>query len=134
MSVRELTDERLEEHYRGSVAHASRRPRVSANRVLPGRGKRLAPCTSSLERKIHRTFTNWSCAMTNASVNSDHMPRQELDSAIVKINEEAAFQCQKTLIGVGVTVPMISLSHSAYTNFMIVDLSNWMVIVALRRC
>jgi len=48
--------------------------------------------------------------MTKRLVNSDHMPRQELDSAIVKINEEAAFQCQKTLIGVGVTVPMISLS------------------------
>jgi hypothetical protein len=102
--------------------------------VLARRGKHLAPCASPLERKIDRTFTDWSRTMTNASVNSDHMPRQELDSSVVKINEQAAFQCQKTLIGVGMTVPMISLSHSAYTNFMIVDFSHWMVIVALRRC
>src|SRR5216684_4151229 len=105
----------------------------SANRLLPRRGKHLAPCASALERKINRTFTDWSCAMTNAPVHSDQMPRQELDRSIVKINEEAALQCQETLIGVGMTVPMISLSHRAYPNFMIIDLSNWMVIVALRR-
>jgi hypothetical protein len=59
--------------------------------------------------------------MTNAFVNGDHMPRRKLDSAIIKINEEAAFQCQKTFIGVGMTVPMISLSHGADAHFMIVD-------------
>ena len=72
--------------------------------------------------------------MTDASINGDHMTRRELDGLIVKINEEAAFHCQKTLIGVGMTVPMIRRGHSAYTNFMIVDFSNWVVVVALRRC
>jgi hypothetical protein len=61
------------------------------------------------------------------------MSRQELDSSIVKINVEAAFQSKKALIGVGMTVPMIGLSHGAYTNLMIVDFSDGMVIVALRR-
>jgi hypothetical protein len=29
---------------------------------------------------------------------------------------------------------MVSLRHRAYANFVIIDLSNWMVIVALRCC
>src|SRR5258708_3200264 len=107
---------------------------VSTNRLLPRRGNPLAPCASPLERKINRTFTYWPGTMTNASVHSDHMPRQELDRSIVKINEEAALQFQKTLIEVGMTVPMINLSHRAYPNFMIVNFSNWVVIVALPRC
>lgn len=72
--------------------------------------------------------------MTNTSIHSDHVPRQELDRSIIKINEETAFQRQKALIGVRMTVPTISLSHSAYTNFMIIDVSNWVVIVAFHHC
>lgn len=96
----------------------------SVTRTAVRRGKHVAPRASPLERKIDRTLTNWSCTMANAAVNGDHMPWQELDSSIVKINEEPAFQCQETLIGVRMTVPMVSLRHSAYTNFMIVDFSN----------
>ena len=72
--------------------------------------------------------------MANASLDSDHVPRQELDASVIKINKQATFQCKKTLIGVGMTVPMISLGHDAYTNLVIVDISDWMVILALRRC
>jgi hypothetical protein len=71
--------------------------------------------------------------MTNTSVDSDHMARPKLDSPIIKINEEAAFQCEKTLVGIGMTVPMIRLSHRAYAHFVVVDPGNWMVVVAIRR-
>jgi hypothetical protein len=71
--------------------------------------------------------------MTDASIDGDHMPRREFDGSIIKVNEETSLQCQKTLIGVGMTVPMISLCHGAYTNFMIVDLGNRVVFVALCR-
>jgi hypothetical protein len=59
---------------------------VATNRLLPRRGQRLALRARSLERKIDRTFTDWSRTMTNASVDRDHMSRQKLDSAIIKIN------------------------------------------------
>ena len=67
--------------------------------------------------------------MTNSPVHRDHMPRPELDSLVIKIDEEAAFQRKKSLIGVGMTVPMICLSHSTYANFMIVDFGNSVVVV-----
>ena len=46
---------------------------------------------------------------------------------------QSAFQRQKTLIGVGMTVPMISRGHCANTDFMIVNFGDWMIVVALRR-
>jgi hypothetical protein len=72
--------------------------------------------------------------MPDASVDGDHLARQKLDGSIIKIDEETSFHRQKTLIGVGVTMPMVSLSHRAYANFVIIDLSDWMVIVAPRCC
>jgi len=95
-------------------------------------GQRLAACPSPLKSNIDRTFADWSRTMTNASMNRDQMARQELDSVIIKVNEEAAFQCQKHLVRIRMTVPMVSLGHDAYTNFVIVDISNGMVVVALR--
>jgi hypothetical protein len=67
--------------------------------------------------------------MANASLDGDHMPWAELHRVAVKINVEATFQREKTLIGVGMTVPMICLSHSTYANFMIVDFGNSVVVV-----
>ena len=60
--------------------------------LFPWRRKYLAPCASSLEREIDRAFPDWSCAVTDAPVNRDHLPGQEFDSSIVEINKEAAFQ------------------------------------------
>src|SRR5215831_11336878 len=91
--------------------------------LLLRRVKHLAPCASPFERKIDRAFADWSCAMTYASVYGDHVSRQELDRSIIEVNEEASFQRQKTLIGVGMTVPMVSLGHCADTNFVIVHLA-----------
>ena len=71
--------------------------------------------------------------MTNASVHSNHLPRQELNSSIVEINEESPFQRQKSLIRVWMTMPVVSLGHDAYADFVIVDLGNGMVVVAVRR-
>jgi hypothetical protein len=59
--------------------------------------------------------------MTNASIDSDHVAWQEFDSSVIKINEEATFQRQEALIGIRMTVPMVTLGHGAYTNFMIID-------------
>lgn len=93
--------------------------------------KHLAPRVSPLEREIDRSFAHWPCTMTNASIHREHLPWQQFDGSIVKINEEAAFQHEKTFIGVGMTVPMISLSHSTYTDFMIVDFRYGVIVVAL---
>ncbi len=62
--------------------------------------------------------------MANTSLDGDQMPRPELHGVVIKINVEATFQCEKTLIGVGMTMPMIVLGHDAYAYFMIVDSSN----------
>ena len=96
------------------------------------RGHRLGACPSPLKSNIDRTFADWSRTMTNASMNRDQMPRQELDRVIIKIDEQAAFECQKHLVRIRMTVPMVSLGHNAYTNFVIVNISNGMVVVALR--
>lgn len=72
--------------------------------------------------------------MTNASIDSDHVPGKELDRSVIKINEEATFQRQETLIGIGMRVPMVRLSHGAYADFMIIDTGDGMVVVAPRRC
>src|SRR6202453_3595404 len=62
------------------------------------RGHRLAACPSPLKSNIDRTFADWSRTMTNASMNRDQMARQELNSVIIKINVQAAFQRQKHLV------------------------------------
>lgn len=59
--------------------------------LLPWRGERLGPCAGSLESKIDRTLAYWSCTMADALLNSDQMSRQELNSLVIEINEEAAF-------------------------------------------
>jgi len=62
--------------------------------------------------------------MPDTSIDSDHVPWQELDSSVIKIDEKAAFQRNEALIRIRMTVPMVSLGHGAYTNFMIIDLGD----------
>jgi len=72
--------------------------------------------------------------MTHASIHGDHLPGQKLDGSIVEVNKKATFQRQKHFVGVRMTVPRISLRHGADADFVIVDLSNGMIIVATGRC
>lgn len=51
------------------------------------RDHRLGACPSPPKSDIDRAFAYWSCTMTNASMNRDQMPRQELDSVIIKVDD-----------------------------------------------
>ena len=107
---------------------------LRTDRLRSGRVKHLAPRARAFESKVHRPCANRPCAMTDPSVNGDHLPREEFDGPIVEIDVEAAFQRQKAFVGVGVTVPVIRFGHRADPNLVIVDLSNRMIVVPFNRC
>jgi hypothetical protein len=111
-----------------------RKRKLPASRLFRRGGENLSPSVDPFERQINRAFTDGPCAMTNTSVHSNHVPRQEFDRSIIKVNEESAFQRKKALIGIRMTVPGVSLSHGTYSNFMIIDPCNWVIIVAFRPC
>jgi hypothetical protein len=51
---------------------------------------------------------------------------------VVEVDEKSALPGRKTLVGVGMRVPVIGLGHGADPNLMIVDLSDGMVVLDCR--
>lgn len=72
--------------------------------------------------------------MANPAPDSNHVAGLEFDCLVIEVDEESAFQSEKALVGIGVTVPVTGHGHHADADFMIVDRGDGMVVVSICRC
>ena len=61
--------------------------------MLVGKAARWG--VGALKGEVDGALADGTCAMANAAGDGDHVAGQELDGAIVEIDEEAAFECEK---------------------------------------
>lgn len=103
-------------------------------RGLFARGrKRLGAGVGALEGEIDGTWADGPGAVANAAVDGEQVAGAEFDGAVVKIDEQAAFEYEKGFIGVGMGVPVIRLGHGGDANFVVVDFGDGMIVVVRRR-
>jgi hypothetical protein len=85
---------------------------------------------SQLERQVHRSRANRPGPVSNAAGDSNQLARIKFDRSALEFDGKPPFNHQKCLIGVWMKMPVIRLCHGGNPNDMVIDLSNWMIVVS----